>query len=86
MERPKLPTAVLALFGIDMPDMIPLGLSFLPFLVEPRDVGLVPQVIPNLFHGYLVVRQALPCKLWEDQFAMNQPEQLPDAPPREKRL
>jgi len=63
MEWSELPAAILALFSIDMPDVVPLGLGLLPFLVKARDVGLVPQVIPDLFHGYLVVRQVLPGEL-----------------------
>jgi len=56
MERSKLPAAILALLGIDVPDVVPFGFGFLPFLVEPRDVWLIPQVVPDLFHGYLVIR------------------------------
>lgn len=55
MERSELPATVLALFSIDVPDVVPLGLSFLAFLVESRNVWLIPQVVPNLFHRYLVV-------------------------------
>ena len=59
MEWPELPAAVLALFGVDMPDVVSFGLGFLPLLVEPRDVWLVPQVVPDLFHRYLIVGQVL---------------------------
>jgi len=59
MERSELPTIVMALFSINMPDVIPLGLGLLPFLVKARDIRLVPQVVPDLFHGYLIVGQVL---------------------------
>ena len=64
MKGSELPTAVLAFFSIDMPDVVSLRLGFLPFLVEPRDEGLVPQIVPNLFHGYLVVGEILSRELW----------------------
>lgn len=47
LELPKGPLhgrAVFDLAGVDVPDMIPLGLGFLPVLVKPRDVRLVPQI------------------------------------------
>lgn len=42
MEWSELPGAVLGLFGVDVPDVVPFGLGFLPLLVEARDVGLIP--------------------------------------------
>ena len=59
MEWPELPAVILALFGINVPDVVPLGFRFLPLLVKPRDVGLIPQVVPDLFHRYFVVGQVL---------------------------
>ena len=42
VERSELPSALRFLFGINIPDMVTLGLGFLSVFVEPRDVGLIP--------------------------------------------
>lgn len=42
MEWSEPPATIWALFGVDMPDVVPFGLRFLTFLIEARDVGLVP--------------------------------------------
>ena len=59
MEWPEPPSAVLNLFGVDMPDVALFVLGSLPLLVEPQDVWLVPQVVPDIFHRYLMVGQVL---------------------------
>ena len=48
LERPEFPLAFTSLPGLHVPNVIAFGFSFLPVLVEAKDMRLPPKVVPGL--------------------------------------